>query len=114
MEKTKEERVNQLSEMIRLSLMEISLMIPYLDLLEEMGKQCEESLTLATSGSIILEAMGKDSEEAENKATLELERVKALINLIKVLKKTEDNRQSFLKKKSERDKFSEQFERLFY
>jgi len=63
----KEERVQRLSEII--SLMQISTMISYMDLLEEMEKPCEESLTMAASGPIISEAMGKDSEEAENKAT---------------------------------------------
>lgn len=78
-------------------------MIPYLDLLTTVQEHAERNLSFVTNGAVIVEALGKDSEMSEIEARLRLKRVDALINLIQILKDTQEGKDIYVKDKVRKD-----------
>lgn len=73
-------------------------LIPYLDLIEKTTDSAYNKTNHAMSMAPIIGAMGGDYEEIHFEASLKAKRSDALLNLIKTLKETEDERIEFKEK----------------
>ena len=75
-----------------------STLIPDIDLFEEVLEHSQKNLSFVRNGAAVIEALGKDPEAAEFFANLYTSRARALLELVKVIKKTEEDREAFVHK----------------
>ena len=87
-----EARILLLAERLKMLFGFCADLIPDLDLLERTEAGASERASMAMSAAPILGAMGKDYEEVNFEWEFKSRRAKAIINLLKVLKDTEDER----------------------
>lgn len=69
-----------------------SLLIPDIDLFEEVLEHSAKNLSFVRNGAAVIEALGKDPETIDFFAQLYSKRARALLELVKVLKETEEDR----------------------
>ena len=89
------QRAALLSEEVLVVLKACGKMNPDLDLLEDTLYQCSDKASFASNGAVILEALNINSEERQFEWNLREKRAKALLNLVRVLKQTEEDRLAY-------------------
>lgn len=92
-----EERILNLANQIKNLLMFSALLIPDLDLLEKVTTQSAGIQGKVQAMAPIFGAVGLDFEEKDMEAGIHRRRAEALVNLVKVIKETEDERAEFAK-----------------
>lgn len=92
-----EDRILNLAEQVKNLLMFSALLIPDLDLLERVAEQSAGIQSHVQAMAPIFGAVGLDFEEKDFEAGLHRRRAVALVNLIKTIKETEDERAEFAK-----------------
>lgn len=81
-----------LAEQVKLLFQFVAKLIPHIETIEKTMLQSAEQENHIESAAAIYGAMGQDWESMAFEANLRNKRAKALLNLIKVLKETEDER----------------------
>lgn len=90
-----QERILLLGEQIKQLFAFCGMMIPDLDLLERVADQTNSSYSYAQALFPVMGAVGMNAHEAELETKIHAERAAALLNLVKVLKSTEQERLEF-------------------
>lgn len=92
-----EGRVLVLAEQVKNLLMFAGMLIPDMDLLEQVAQQSSEIRSHTDAMAPIFGAVGMDWEEKSMEAEIHRERAYALLNLVEVLATTEERRTEFRK-----------------
>lgn len=106
------ERIEQLASQVLLLIQFAATMIDDIDLLEKVEKQSGEMSSRALTLAPIFGAVGGDYEEAHMEAELHRKRASAIVNLVRVLKETENERQDFKTKQANKKKVLAQLQGL--
>lgn len=98
------ERIEQLASQVLLLIQFAGTMIDDIDLLERVEKQSGELSSRALTLAPIFGAVGGDYEEAHMEAEVKRKRASAIVQLIRVLKETENDRLDFKEKQANKKK----------
>jgi hypothetical protein len=88
----KKERALAVAEKVKVLLMFVADFIPELDLLEEVATKSDDRVSIVMAAAPIIEAFGMSWSDKQFEVELQAKRAKALYNLVKVIKTTEDDR----------------------
>ena len=94
------EQIEQLAQQVMLLIQFAALMVDDLPTLEKVATQSGEISSMALTLAPVLGAVGADYEEAHVEAEVKRKRALAIVNLVRVLKETEDERVDFKKKQA--------------
>lgn len=94
-----EEKILNLAEQIKNLLIFSSLLVPDLELLEKVANESADIQSHVQAIAPILGAVGLDYEEKDLEAGIRRRRSIALVNLVKTIKETEQERAEFAKSK---------------
>jgi len=109
---SEEEQIEELAMMVGQLIGLSALLIPHLDLLDRAAESARETSSITAAAAPIIGAMGKDWEESQFEADLQTKRSKAIVEMIRVLKETEDERAEFQKKQVAKREGVEQLRRM--
>lgn len=101
---SEDERIAQLASQVMLLIQFAATMVDDIDLLERVEKQSGEMSSRALTLAPIFGAVGGDYEEAHMEAEVKRKRATAIVNLVRVLKETEDERLDFKSKQANKQK----------
>lgn len=107
-----DERVAQLATQVTLLIQFAATMIDDIDLLERVEKQSGEISSSTLTLAPILGAVGADYEEAHVEAEVKRKRATAIVNLVRVLKDTENDRQEFKAKQANKQQAIAKFREM--
>lgn len=106
-DENKKEQIQILAERIKLLFGFCADLIPDLELLKETAESSSQRANDVLSMAPLIGAFGQDYESAHFNRRLEAKRAKALYELVKVLKETEDERINFKQQQSNKDEAME-------
>ena len=98
------EKVEQLAQQIGLLIQFSASLVDDLDILEKVAQQSAEISSNALTLAPVLGAVGADYSEAHMEAEVKRKRANAIVNLVRVLKETESDREDFKAKKANNQK----------
>lgn len=109
----KREKAIEIAGQIEVLLQFSAALIPHLEILKETELYSSDRVGYIMSAAPIIMAVGGDYEEKEFHAWINSKRASALVNLIEVLKDTEDLRVEFKKSQAAKEKGRAEISRIF-
>lgn len=111
-DKSEEEKIEALAEMLPTFIGLAALFIPYLDLLERTEASAMNASSRTAAMAPVIGAMGGDWESAQFKADIMAKRSKALAAFVRVLKETDEEYVEHEKKQQSRNDGIEQLRKM--
>jgi len=104
-----EEKIQQVAQQVTLLIQFAAMLIEDIEMLERVAKSSSVASSSAMTLAPVMGAVGMDYEEAHMEAEVKRKRANAILNLVKVLKETEEDRESFMEKQVKKQEAIAQF-----